>query len=38
VKLGAAADPVAELRASGYLERIAAERGATAGVAGGWAR
>ena len=38
VKLGAAADPVAELRASGYLERIAAERGATAGVAGGWGR
>jgi len=38
VQLGAAADPVAELRASGYVERISAQRGATAGVAGGWGR
>jgi L-rhamnose isomerase / sugar isomerase len=36
--LGAAEDPVAELRSSGYVERISAERGATAGVAGGWGR
>ncbi len=35
---GAAEDPVAAHRASGYAERIAAERGATAGVAGGWGR
>jgi len=35
---GAAADPVAELRASGYVERIVAERGATAATAGGWGR
>jgi L-rhamnose isomerase/sugar isomerase len=35
---GAAEDPLAELRASGYLRRIAAERGASAGVAGGWGR
>jgi L-rhamnose isomerase/sugar isomerase len=35
---GAAEDPVAAHRASGYRERIAAERGATAGVAGGWGR
>jgi L-rhamnose isomerase/sugar isomerase len=35
---GAAEDPVAAHRASGYTERIAAERGATAGVAGGWGR
>jgi L-rhamnose isomerase / sugar isomerase len=33
---GAAEDPVAALRASGYLERIVEQRGATAGVAGGW--
>jgi L-rhamnose isomerase/sugar isomerase len=32
---GAAADPVAALRAGGYVERITAERGAAAGVAGG---
>jgi L-rhamnose isomerase/sugar isomerase len=38
VQQGAAADPVAELRASGYVERISAQRGATAGVAGGWGR
>ena len=36
--LGAAEDPVAALRASGYVERIAEERGATAAVAGGWGR
>jgi L-rhamnose isomerase/sugar isomerase len=35
---GAAEDPVAAHRASGYAERVAAERGATAGVAGGWGR
>jgi L-rhamnose isomerase/sugar isomerase len=35
---GAAAHPVAEHRASGYAERITSERGATAGVAGGWGR
>jgi L-rhamnose isomerase/sugar isomerase len=35
---GAAEDPVGALRASGYAERAAAERGATAGVAGGWGR
>jgi L-rhamnose isomerase / sugar isomerase len=36
--LGAAEDPVAALRASGYVERITEERGATAAVAGGWGR
>ena len=35
---GAAEDPVAAHRASGYAERAAAERGATAGGAGGWGR
>jgi L-rhamnose isomerase / sugar isomerase len=35
-RLGAAEDPVAELRASGYIERMAAERGTTASLAGGW--
>jgi L-rhamnose isomerase/sugar isomerase len=35
---GAAEDPVAALRGSGYVERIAAERGSTATVAGGWGR
>jgi L-rhamnose isomerase / sugar isomerase len=35
-RLGAAEDPVAELRASGYAERIAAERGTTVSLAGGW--
>jgi L-rhamnose isomerase/sugar isomerase len=34
--LGAAADPVAELRP--YVERIVAERGTTVTVAGGWGR
>jgi L-rhamnose isomerase / sugar isomerase len=36
--LGAAEDPVAALRASGYVERITEERGATASVAAGWGR
>jgi L-rhamnose isomerase / sugar isomerase len=36
--LGAAEDPVAALRASGYVERISEQRGATAAVAGGWGR
>jgi len=36
--LGAAEDPVAELRASGYVEKIRLQRGATAAVAGGWGR
>jgi L-rhamnose isomerase/sugar isomerase len=36
--LGAAEDPIAALRASGYAERVAAERGGRAAVAGGWAR
>src|SRR3954452_20779508 len=35
---GAEADPVAAHRASGYGDRVASERGATAGVAGGWGR
>jgi L-rhamnose isomerase/sugar isomerase len=34
--LGAAEDPVAELRSSGYAERIAAERGSSVSLAGGW--
>jgi L-rhamnose isomerase/sugar isomerase len=34
--LGASEDPVAELRASGYAERVAAERGTTVSLAGGW--
>ena len=38
VAAGAAEDPIAEHRASGYLERIIAERGAAATVAGGWGR
>lgn len=37
-ELGAAADPVAELRASGYVERISADRGSVSAVAGGWGR
>jgi L-rhamnose isomerase/sugar isomerase len=36
VSLGAAADPIAELRP--YVERIVAERGTTVSVAGGWGR
>ncbi|HTE60450.1 MAG TPA: L-rhamnose isomerase [Solirubrobacteraceae bacterium] len=35
---GAAEDPVAALRTSGYAARIADERGATAAVAAGWGR
>ncbi len=35
---GAAEDPVAAHRSSGYVERVSNERGATAGVAGGWGR
>jgi L-rhamnose isomerase/sugar isomerase len=35
-ELGAAEDPVAALRASGYAERMAARRGAEETVAGGW--
>ena len=37
-ELGAAEDPVAELRGSGYAARIAEARGATEAVAGGWGR
>jgi len=37
-ELGAAEDPVAALRASGHAERMAAERGGTVTVAGGWGR
>jgi L-rhamnose isomerase/sugar isomerase len=37
-ELGAAEDPIRELRDSGYLERIATERGSTVSVAGGWGR
>jgi L-rhamnose isomerase/sugar isomerase len=37
-ELGSAEDPVGALRASGYAERRAAERGAAAGVARGWGR
>jgi L-rhamnose isomerase/sugar isomerase len=36
--LGASEDPVKELRESGYAERMAAERGTTVTVAGGWGR
>ena len=35
---GAADDPVAALRGSGYVERARAQRGGTETVAGGWAR
>ena len=38
VARGAAEDPIAELRASGYAERRAAERGEGESVAGGWGR
>jgi L-rhamnose isomerase/sugar isomerase len=34
--LGAAEDPVAALRESGYADRVAGEREATATLAGGW--
>jgi L-rhamnose isomerase/sugar isomerase len=36
--LGAAEDPIAELRSSGYAARRAAERGTSETVAGGWGR
>jgi L-rhamnose isomerase / sugar isomerase len=36
--LGAAEDPIKALRGSGYAERVAAERGTTVTVAGGWGR
>jgi len=36
--LGAEADPVAALRASGYAERMAAERGTGVSLAAGWGR
>jgi L-rhamnose isomerase / sugar isomerase len=36
--LGAAEDPITELRTSGYAERRAAERGQGESVAGGWGR
>jgi len=35
---GASADPVAALRAGGYVEKVVGERGAAATVAGGWGR
>jgi L-rhamnose isomerase/sugar isomerase len=35
---GAAADPVAALRSSDYVARIARERGTTEALAGGWGR
>jgi L-rhamnose isomerase/sugar isomerase len=37
-ELGAAEDPVGALRASGYVDRIATERGSSVEVAGGWGR
>jgi L-rhamnose isomerase/sugar isomerase len=37
-ELGAAADPIAELKASGYVERVSAERGSASAVTGGWGR
>jgi L-rhamnose isomerase/sugar isomerase len=36
--LGAEEDPLAALRASGYANRVAAERGGSASLAGGWGR
>jgi L-rhamnose isomerase/sugar isomerase len=36
--VGAAEDPIRALRESGYAERMAAERGTTVTVAGGWGR
>jgi L-rhamnose isomerase / sugar isomerase len=38
VERGAPEDPVRALRDSGYVERVSAKRGSTAGVAGGWGR
>jgi L-rhamnose isomerase/sugar isomerase len=37
-EIGAAEDPVQALRAGGYQQRIAAERGSEVGVSGGWGR
>ena len=37
-QVGAAADPVQALRDGGYVQKITDERGAAAGVAGGWGR
>jgi L-rhamnose isomerase/sugar isomerase len=37
-EIGAAEDPVRALRAGGYQQRIAAERGSEVGVTGGWGR
>jgi L-rhamnose isomerase/sugar isomerase len=37
-EIGAAEDPVRALRAGGYQQRIAAERGSEVGVSGGWGR
>jgi L-rhamnose isomerase/sugar isomerase len=37
-EIGAERDPIAALRASGYVERIVSERGSEAGVIGGWGR
>jgi L-rhamnose isomerase / sugar isomerase len=37
-ELGAAEDPIRVLRESGYAQRMAAERGSTEAVAGGWGR
>lgn len=37
-ELGAAEDPVAEVRESGYAARLAAQRGGDETVAGGWGR
>jgi L-rhamnose isomerase/sugar isomerase len=36
--LGAAEDPIAALRASGYAERMTEERGDSTAVTGGWGR
>jgi L-rhamnose isomerase/sugar isomerase len=36
--LGASADPVGDLRSGGYMQKLYDERGAEAGVAGGWGR
>jgi L-rhamnose isomerase/sugar isomerase len=37
-EIGAERDPIAAMRASGYVERIVSERGSEAGVVGGWGR
>jgi L-rhamnose isomerase/sugar isomerase len=37
-ELGAAEDPIRALRESGYADRMAAQRGSTEAVAGGWGR